>query len=98
MATAGRRTKKQDEAKPSRLELRREARKQAILQAAGTELARAGYSRASLDDVAAHVHVTKATLYHYFANKEELYQAWMEDVSREVNARLAAADGEGTAR
>jgi AcrR family transcriptional regulator len=77
--------------KPSRLELRREARKLAILRAAGAELAQAGFSRASLDDIAEHVHVTKATLYHYFANKEALYQAWMTHVSIEVNERLDAA-------
>jgi AcrR family transcriptional regulator len=98
MAAAGKPTKKKEEAKPSRLELRREARKQAILRAAGAELARAGYNRASLDDIAEHVHVTKATLYHYFANKEELYRTWMDDVSVEVNARLAAAVGDGPAR
>jgi AcrR family transcriptional regulator len=98
MATANKPTKKEDEAKPSRLELRRETRKQAILRAAGAELARAGYSRASLDDIAEHVHVTKATLYHYYANKEELYRAWMDDVSAQVNTRLDAAVGEGPAR
>ncbi|HEY2715171.1 MAG TPA: TetR/AcrR family transcriptional regulator [Solirubrobacterales bacterium] len=99
MPTAPKRAKKkEEEAKPSRLELRREARKQAILRAAGAELARAGYSRASLDDIAEHVHVTKATLYHYFANKEELYRAWMDDVSAEVSKLLDAAVGEGPAR
>ncbi len=75
-------------AQPSRLELRRDARKQAILRAAGAELARAGFSRASLDDIAEHVHVTKATLYHYFENKEALYQAWMNQVSAEVTERF----------
>jgi AcrR family transcriptional regulator len=76
---------------PSRLELRRDARKQAILRAAGAELARAGFSRASLDDIAEHVHVTKATLYHYFENKESLYQAWMGSVSEQVVERFEAA-------
>lgn len=90
--------KKEAAEKPSRLELRREARKQVILRAAGAELARAGYSRASLDDIAEHVHVTKATLYHYFANKEELYQAWMDDVTSQVNARLSEAVSDGTAK
>jgi AcrR family transcriptional regulator len=83
---------------PTRLERRREARKQAILRAAGAELARAGFSRASLDDIAERVAVTKATLYHYFANKEALYQAWMDDVSAEVQERMtAAASVNGTA-
>lgn len=80
--------------KPSRLELRREARKLAILRAAGAELERVGFTRASLDDIADHVHVTKATLYHYFENKEALFQAWMEHVSAEGNSRLQDALGE----
>ncbi|WCB91806.1 hypothetical protein DSM104299_00483 [Baekduia alba] len=75
---------------PSRLERRREERKQAILRAAGAELARAGFSRASLDDIAERVHVTKATLYHYYENKEALYHAWMEAISAQVHAELVA--------
>lgn len=83
-------------AKPSRLELRREARKLAILRAAGAEVERVGFSRASLDDIADHVHVTKATLYHYFENKEALFQAWMEHVAAEGNSRLEAALGDSS--
>lgn len=98
MAAAKKRANPKEAEKPSRLELRREARKQVILRAAGAELARAGYSRASLDDIAEHVHVTKATLYHYFANKEELYQAWMDDVTSQVNARLEEAVTDGSAK
>jgi TetR/AcrR family transcriptional regulator of autoinduction and epiphytic fitness len=90
MATA-KKAKPVEPAKPSRLELRREARKITILRAAGAELARAGFSRASLDDIAEHIHVTKATLYHYFANKEALYLAWMDHASDEVNGRLEAS-------
>jgi AcrR family transcriptional regulator len=81
---------------PSRLELRREARKLAILRAAGAELERVGFSRASLDDIADHVHVTKATLYHYFENKEALFEAWMEHVSGEGNSRLEQALGDSS--
>jgi AcrR family transcriptional regulator len=80
-----------ERAKPTRLELRREARKLSILEAAGAELARVGFGRASLDDVADRVHVTKATLYHYFASKDELFIAWMDHVSSDANQRLAAA-------
>jgi TetR/AcrR family transcriptional regulator, regulator of autoinduction and epiphytic fitness len=90
MATA-KKSKTAEPPKPTRLELRREARKITILRAAGAELARAGFSRASLDDIADHIHVTKATLYHYFANKEALYLAWMDHASDEVNERLEAA-------
>jgi AcrR family transcriptional regulator len=83
---------------PTRLERRREARKEAILRAAGIELSRAGFSRASLDAIAERVNVTKATLYHYFSNKEALYQAWMDYVSAEVRQRLeAVVEEEGSA-
>jgi AcrR family transcriptional regulator len=78
------------EPEPSRLERRREARKEAILRAAGVELAQAGFSRVSLDDIAERVNVTKATLYHYFSNKEALYQGWMDHVTVEVRERLEA--------
>jgi AcrR family transcriptional regulator len=72
----------------SRLERRRDAKKQAILRAAGAELAESGFGRASLDDIAERVYITKATLYHYFPNKEALYHAWMDLVSAEVADRV----------
>jgi AcrR family transcriptional regulator len=94
--SSGRLKEKQGADGPTRLELRREARKLAILRAAGAELARVGFGRTSLDDVAEHIHVTKATLYHYFDSKDELFRAWMDHVSAEANSRLAAAISDPT--
>lgn len=77
-----------DNSSETRLERRRDARKHAILRAAGAELASCGFNCASLDDIAERVHVTKATLYHYFPSKQALYQAWMELISTEVRERF----------
>src|SRR4051812_29461833 len=71
-----------------RLELRRSSRQTEILRAAGHELLVAGYSGASLDNVAAAVHVSKATLYHYFPTKQALYLAWVDMVHREAIAQI----------
>lgn len=74
-----------------RLELRRSSRQTEILKAAGLELLSAGYSGASLENVAETVHVSKATLYHYFPTKQALYLAWVEMVHRGAIARIVPA-------
>jgi AcrR family transcriptional regulator len=79
----------------TRLDQRRQARKRIIIRAAGAELAGSGYRGANLEDIARSVHITKATLYHYFKTKEELYQAWMDQVSSEVSTRFEEAIGDG---
>jgi AcrR family transcriptional regulator len=71
-----------------RLEKRRTTRQTEILRAAGHELLVAGYSGASLDNVAETVHVSKATLYHYFPTKQALYLAWVEMVHRHAISRI----------
>ena len=48
-------------------------------------LTRRGYRRVSLDDVAESAGVSKATVYHYFANKNELLTRTLaERVSRKA--------------
>jgi AcrR family transcriptional regulator len=54
---------------------RKEARPQEILAAALALFAERGFAAARLDDVALRAGVTKGTLYLYFPNKEELFQA-----------------------
>lgn len=71
-----------------RLERRRSNRQAEILRAAGHELLAASYSGASLDNVAEAVHVSKATLYHYFPTKQALYLAWVEMVHRAAISRI----------
>ena len=50
-----------------------ETRRQAILQAAAQVFQEMGYERAAMSDISAHVGYSKATLYSYFASKEELF-------------------------
>jgi AcrR family transcriptional regulator len=79
------------EASEERLRRRRSSRQEEILRAAGRELLKAGYSGASLDNIAEAVHVSKGTLYHYFPTKEALYEAWMEMVHKGAMARILPA-------
>src|ERR1700761_2102444 len=62
-----------------------------ILRAAGRELLNAGYSGASLDNIAEAVFVSKATLYHYFPTKKDLYLAWLEMVHTAAMGRIMPA-------
>jgi AcrR family transcriptional regulator len=54
---------------------RKEARPQEILAAALASFAERGFAATRLDDVARRAGVTKGTLYLYFTNKAELFQA-----------------------
>ena len=47
-------------------------KRRAILKAAATLFAGQGYDRASMSEIASACHVSKALLYHYYANKEQL--------------------------
>lgn len=61
-----------------RWERRPEERPAELMEAALRVFAERGYRSARLDDVAAAAGVTKGTLYHYFANKEELLRRALE--------------------
>jgi AcrR family transcriptional regulator len=58
-----------------RWERRKDARPQELLAAALDLFVERGYAATRLDEVAAHAGVSKGTLYLYFENKEELFQA-----------------------
>lgn len=59
----------------SRWRRRKEARPGEILAAALALFAERGFAATRLDDVAVRAGITKGTLYLYFANKEELFEA-----------------------
>jgi AcrR family transcriptional regulator len=61
--------------RPTRWRRRKLARPGEILGAALACFAERGFAATRLDDVARRAGVTKGTLYLYFANKEELFQA-----------------------
>jgi AcrR family transcriptional regulator len=56
-----------------------DATRQRILAAAKAEFARKGLGGARVDDIAAKAKINKRMLYHYFGNKEELFQRTLED-------------------
>jgi len=56
----------------------RELKREAVLTAAARIFSEVGYHRASLDEVARVLNVTKPTLYYYFKNKEAMLFACIE--------------------
>jgi AcrR family transcriptional regulator len=50
-----------------------------ILDVAETSLGEHGYHGTRLHDIARHVGIQKASLFHYFASKEDLYRAVLEE-------------------
>jgi AcrR family transcriptional regulator len=62
-----------------RWQRRKDARPAELLAAALEVFTEKGYAGARLDDIAARAGVSKGTLYLYFANKEELFQAVVRD-------------------
>lgn len=67
---------------------RMQARRREILVAAAQVFARAGYARATLDDVALQMGVSRGVIYYYFRNKEELLTELVTTASREAGDRL----------
>lgn len=65
--------------KVSRKERERESRKQEILAAAKAVFAKEGYHGAALDEIALRAEFSKASLYTYFKDKQDLFDAVLED-------------------
>ncbi|MFC1619891.1 TetR/AcrR family transcriptional regulator [Candidatus Neomarinimicrobiota bacterium] len=57
----------------------KESRRNAILAAAEKRFAKEGFHVTTLDEVAADVDISKATIYLYFKNKEELFFSILEE-------------------
>ncbi len=62
---------------------RRDAKVSALLEAAREVVMRFGYRKTTLEDIADAAGVSRATLYYYFPNKEEVFRALIE---REIDA------------
>lgn len=60
-----------------------------ILAVAGDEAVRVGPERIRMGEIALRANVSRASLYRYFASKDELIRAW---TSRELESIFAAAD------
>lgn len=61
-----------------------------ILAAAKSEFAKKGLGGARVDDIAARAKINKRMLYHYFGNKEELFQRTLEDAYADFRKAEAA--------
>ena len=79
-------------------EAERAAKRDAVLRTAARFFNQRGYHSTSLDDVAAALHVTKPTLYHYFANKDEiLYECTRRGLDEIATMARSTAGADGTA-
>lgn len=59
---------------PSKREMQKEARRNAIIDAGFQEFALCGFTSAKLDDVAVRAGIGKGTIYLYFDSKESLFE------------------------
>ena len=66
-------------------------KRRSILKIAAAVFAREGFHGASIATIAAAAEVSKATLYHYYANKDALLFALLQGHLKEVLAALYAA-------
>lgn len=76
--------------KPVELEpvAKAERTRAAILAAAEQEFARRGFEATRLEDVAAAVHLKRATLFYHFRDKQSLYEAVITDAFGSLTKRL----------
>jgi len=76
-----------------------ESTRERLLKAARELFAGRGYREASIQEVLDRTGVSRGSLYHHFANKEELFEAVLEVVEREIaDAIIAAGRGAGSGR
>src|SRR5712691_8479721 len=77
----------------------KQATRARLLAAAAQEFARAGLERASVDAISLAAGYAKGTIYNYFASKEELFLAVVQDASAQAAAASPApADAAARAR
>jgi AcrR family transcriptional regulator len=72
------------------------AKRQQILGGAREVFAELGYERASVDLIATRAGVSKATVYHHYADKKALFVACVSEDTDRMQAELRACLGEPT--
>jgi AcrR family transcriptional regulator len=72
----------------SRVARKRNRRRELILESAASLFAEMGYHRASLEDIAERLDLTRASLYHYFPSKEALLHSCLEFGATQAISRL----------
>jgi AcrR family transcriptional regulator len=70
----------------------RQVKREAVILAAARAFQERGYHNTSLDDLAAILRVTKPTLYHYVANKEEILFECFRTGLDQIRAGFAEAE------
>jgi AcrR family transcriptional regulator len=75
----------------------KEATRARLLTAAAAEFGRAGLERASVDAISLAAGFAKGTIYNYFASKEELFLAVVDEASKQV-AEVGAIRDDAPAR
>ncbi|RKY57461.1 MAG: TetR/AcrR family transcriptional regulator, partial [Candidatus Latescibacterota bacterium] len=79
----------------TRREREREAHRREILEAAGRVFARKGFAGATMDEIAQEAEFSKAALYLYFKNKEDLFLSLIHEKLDSLGKKLrevASAD------
>ena len=72
-----------------------DAKRAQILTTAAKVFAREGYDRASMTQVAAACGISKANIYHYYANKDALLFGLLDGYLRELRDRVCLAPAAG---
>jgi AcrR family transcriptional regulator len=72
------------------------ANRSAILDAARAVFAEVGFGSASVRDIIRRTDLASGTFYNYFADKESLFRAVVEESAEKVRARVQAARREAT--
>src|SRR6201992_399894 len=70
--------------------------RETILAAAKSVFAELGFASATVRDVIRATPLASGTFYNYFKSKEEVYQAWRDDVALAVRPALRQARREAT--
>jgi AcrR family transcriptional regulator len=80
----------QDQATP-KWRRRKEQRPDEVLQAALKVFVEKGFGAARLEDIAAEAGISKGTIYLYFASKEDVFEALVQETLKPNLAAMAAA-------
>ncbi len=78
----------------------KENRKEQILKVASTVFAKYGFNKTTLDDIGEQVGMKKNSLYHYFANKEDIFleiiemdaKEYFNSLENELSAEINSAE------
>lgn len=65
-------------------------KKNQLIKAASKRFSKLGYYKTTLEEVARDIRISKATIYHYFNSKDELYFSVLEWEANDINEKIKA--------